>query len=80
MTDSGSALEQQIFDLAQRARIADVHHHREADHLGRAFMEPELLEAPEIVPPEGAPAPEFVPPCEDEVIRLYDRIWTNLLR
>ena len=44
------------------------------------FMEPELLEAPEIVIPEGAPDPEFVPPCEDEVIRLYDRIWTNLLR
>ena len=44
------------------------------------FMEPELLEAPEIVIPEGAPDPEFVPPCADEVIRLYDRIWTNLLR
>ncbi len=45
-----------------------------------AFMDPELLEAPEIVIPAGAPDPEFVPPCEDEVIRLYDRIWTNLLR
>ena len=45
-----------------------------------AFMDPELLEAPEIVLPEGAPEPEFVPPCEDEVIRMYDRIWTNLLR
>jgi spermidine/putrescine transport system substrate-binding protein len=44
------------------------------------FMEPELLEAPEIVIPEGASDPEFVPPCEDAVIRLYDRIWTNLLR
>jgi hypothetical protein len=27
-------LEQQIFDLPQRERIADVEHHREADHLG----------------------------------------------
>ena len=44
------------------------------------FMDEELLNAPEIVIPEGAPAPEFVPPCEDKVIRLYDRIWTNLLR
>jgi spermidine/putrescine transport system substrate-binding protein len=44
------------------------------------FMDADLLEAPEIVIPEGAPEPEFVPPCEDEVIRLYDRIWTNLLR
>jgi spermidine/putrescine transport system substrate-binding protein len=43
-------------------------------------MDAELLEAPEIVIPAGAPDPEFVPPCEDQVIRLYDRIWTNLLR
>jgi hypothetical protein len=28
------ALEQQIFDLPQGQRIADVHHHREADDLG----------------------------------------------
>jgi spermidine/putrescine transport system substrate-binding protein len=44
------------------------------------FMDAELLEAPEIVIPADAPDPEFVPPCEDQVIRLYDRIWTNLLR
>ena len=25
-----------VFDLAQRQRIADVHHHRETDDLGRA--------------------------------------------
>jgi spermidine/putrescine transport system substrate-binding protein len=44
------------------------------------FMDAELLQAPEIVIPEGASDPEFVPPCDDAVIRLYDRIWTNLLR
>ena len=27
--------EQEILDLSQRKRITDVHHHREADHLGR---------------------------------------------
>ncbi len=27
-------LDQQVFDLSQRQRITDVHHHREADHLG----------------------------------------------
>ncbi len=43
-------------------------------------LDPELLAAPEFNPPEGAPAPEFVPPCSQEVIRLYDRIWTNLLK
>ena len=28
-----AAFEQQILDLAQRQRIANVHHHREADYL-----------------------------------------------
>jgi hypothetical protein len=35
MADIDAALKQQIFDLPQRERITDVHHHREADHLGR---------------------------------------------
>lgn len=42
-------------------------------------LDPELKTAPEVNPPEGA-LMEFVPPCEDKVIRLYDRIWTNLLK
>ncbi len=29
-------LEQEIFDLPQRPRTADIHHRREADHVGRA--------------------------------------------
>jgi spermidine/putrescine transport system substrate-binding protein len=44
------------------------------------YLDAELASAPEVNPPASAPAPEFVPPCEDEVIRLYDRIWTNLLK
>ena len=36
VADIDPAFEQQIFNLPQRERIADVHHHREADHLGRA--------------------------------------------
>ena len=34
--DVDAAFEQNVFDLAQRQRIADDHHHREADDLGRA--------------------------------------------
>ena len=34
MADIDAALKQQIFDLPQRERIADVEHDREADHLG----------------------------------------------
>ncbi len=41
---------------------------------------PELATAYELNPPDSAPTPEFVPPCGEEVVRLYDRIWTNLLK
>ncbi len=41
--DIDTTLEQQIFDLPQRQRIADVHHHREADHLGRAVETAEWI-------------------------------------
>ena len=44
-----------------------------------AFLDPDLKTAPELNPPEGTNM-EFVPPCEDKVIRMYDRIWTNLLK
>jgi hypothetical protein len=43
-------------------------------------VEAELSSAYELNPPKGAAAPEFVPPCSDKVIRMYDRIWTNLLK
>ncbi len=44
------------------------------------FMDPEIMEAPEIVMPADAPAPEFVPPCGEEVMSLYQKIWTDLKR
>ncbi len=44
------------------------------------YLDDELKTAHEVNLPASAPAPEFVPPCSDNVIRLYDRIWTNLLK
>lgn len=44
------------------------------------FLDQELSTALELNPPAAAPAPEFVPPCPPEVVKLYDRIWTNLLK
>ena len=35
VADIDTALEQNILDLSQRKRIANIHHHHEADHLGR---------------------------------------------
>ena len=43
------------------------------------FLDEDLKTAPEVNPPDGVLL-EFVPPCEDKVIRMYDRIWTNLLK
>jgi hypothetical protein len=34
VADIDASLEQQIFDLPQRERIPEVHHHCEADYLG----------------------------------------------
>ena len=35
VADIDTALGQQIFNLSQRQRVADIHHHRDADDLGR---------------------------------------------
>ena len=42
------------------------------------FMDPAIMEAPEIVLPADAPAPEFVPPCGEDVMGLYEKIWAEL--
>ena len=44
------------------------------------FLDDKFVGALEMNPPAGAPVPEFVPPCDPEVVKLYDRIWTNLLK
>ena len=42
------------------------------------FMDPEMLSAPEIVMPANAPAPDFVKPCPQEVVEMYNKVWTRL--
>lgn len=44
------------------------------------YIDPEILNSPEYQPPDWAPEPEFVPPCEEKVVRMYDKIWTNFLK
>ncbi|MDA8010595.1 MAG: extracellular solute-binding protein [Alphaproteobacteria bacterium] len=45
------------------------------------YLDPELLSSHELNPPaEAADNGEFARPCSQEVTRLYDRIWTNLLQ
>lgn len=43
-----------------------------------AFMDPEMLSAPEIVMPADAPVPDFVKPCDQDVVDLYNKVWTRL--
>lgn len=43
-----------------------------------AFMDEEMLSAPEIVMPADAPTPDFVKPCSQEVTDMYNKIWTKL--
>jgi len=43
LADVDATLKQQIFDLPQRKRIADAHHHREANYLGRTVEIPEWI-------------------------------------
>lgn len=44
------------------------------------YITAEILESPEYEPPATAPEPEFVPPCDEKVVRMYDKIWTNFLK
>jgi len=45
-----------------------------------AYLDPKFKGALELNPPADAPVPQFVPPCSPEVVKLYDRVWTNLLK
>jgi len=47
VADIDATFEQQIFDLPQRQRIADLYHHREADYLGRAVEVTEWIFHPQ---------------------------------
>ena len=42
------------------------------------FMDADMVKAPEIVMPANAPAPDFVEPCSQQVVDLYNKIWTRL--
>lgn len=44
------------------------------------YLDEKFRDALELNPPADAPTAEFVPPCGPEVVKLYDRVWTNLLK
>jgi spermidine/putrescine transport system substrate-binding protein len=69
-----------IMDPENAALISDFAKYANGIMGSEEFLDPAFAEAPEIKIPDGAPAPEFVPPCPQEVVQMYDKIWTNLLK
>ena len=62
MADIDIPLEQQVLDLAQRQRVPDIHHHREADDLGRTIEIAEWISHPTTLRTDPAP---LKPICSD---------------
>jgi spermidine/putrescine transport system substrate-binding protein len=42
------------------------------------YLPADVRDAPELHIPAGSPEGELVPPCPEKVVRMYDKIWTNL--
>ncbi len=69
-----------MMDPANAAMITTYANYSNGIMGSDAFYDPSLAAAPELNPPASAPAPEFVPDCGPKVTKLYDRVWTKLLR
>jgi hypothetical protein len=69
MADVDAALEHQILDMAQRQRITDVHHRREADDLGRTVEMAERIFHP---PKLQTNLTQFKANCSDNVHHVID--------
>ena len=66
VADIDTALEQQVLDLAQRQRVPDIHHHRQADDLGRTIEIAEWISHPTTLRTDPAP---LKPICSDTAAR-----------
>lgn len=44
------------------------------------YLTDDLKGAYELNPPANSTPAEFVPPCDAKVVKIYDRIWTKLLK
>lgn len=67
-----------IMEPEHAAMISNFARYANGIQGSEAFMDAEMLEAPEIVMPADAPTPDFVPPCPQNVVDLYNKIWTKL--
>ena len=71
VADIDTALEQQVLDLAQRQRVPDIHHHRQADDLGRTIEIAEGFFQPLRLGTKPAP---LKPICSDTAFQTEGRL------
>jgi spermidine/putrescine transport system substrate-binding protein len=69
-----------VMDPENAAMITNYANYSNAITGSEAFVDEGLSSAPELTPPAGVLAPEFVPDCGPKITKLYDRVWTKLLR
>lgn len=69
-----------IMDPQNAAMISNFARYANGIAGSSEFMDKEMAGAPEIVMPADAPAPDFVPPCDEETVKLYNNIWTELMK
>jgi len=68
VADIDASFKQKILDLPQRQRIPDIHHHRQADHLGRRVEITECIFHPQRL---RAATVSLKPFCSDNAIHSY---------
>jgi spermidine/putrescine transport system substrate-binding protein len=67
-----------VMDPENAALISNFAHYANGIAGSEKFMDKDMAAAPEIVMPASAPAPEFLPPCDEDTVKLYNAIWTEL--
>ena len=68
-----------IMDPENAALISNFARYANGIEGAEKYMDPEMVKAPEIVPPAHYKA-VFIPPCSRKVTEYYTKIWNNLLK
>ncbi len=68
-----------IMDPENAALISNFARYANGIEGSEKYMDPEMVKAPEIVPPAYYKA-TFIPPCSRQVTEYYTKIWNNLLK
>jgi len=68
-----------IMDPENAALISNFARYANGIEGSEKYMDPEMVTAPEIVPPAHYKA-VFIPPCSRKVTEYYTKIWNNLLK